>query len=61
MLIGIRLVLMVGVLLASIALMGFLFTRKPRLLHFAKIISGTTLVLVGLIGLLYFVERVVLK
>ncbi|MFM9971675.1 MAG: hypothetical protein ACKVQK_25115 [Burkholderiales bacterium] len=61
MLIGIRIVLLVGVILAAIAILGFLFTRKPRMLHLAKVISATTLILVSLIGLLYFVERVLLK
>lgn len=61
MLIGLRLVLMAGVILAATTLLGFLFTRNPRMLHFAKAILATTLILVGLIGLLYFVERVLLK
>lgn len=61
MLIGIRIVLMAGVMLAGIALLGFLFTRNPRLLHYAKRIAGATLLLVGVIGLLYVVERVLLK
>jgi hypothetical protein len=61
MLIGLRLVLLVGVLLAATALLGFLFTRKPAMLHYAKVISAVTLILVALIGLLYFVERVVLR
>jgi hypothetical protein len=61
MLIGLRLILMAGVVLATIALLGFAFTRNPRLLYFAKKISATTLIIVALIGLLYFVERVLLK
>lgn len=57
MLIGLRLVLLVGVLLAASALLGFLFTRNPRLLYYAKVISVTTLILVALFGLMFFIPR----
>ncbi|HEX4858671.1 MAG TPA: hypothetical protein VFV17_06600 [Usitatibacteraceae bacterium] len=45
MLIGLRLILLLGILGAASALLGYLFTRNPRLLYWAKVISATTLIL----------------
>ncbi|MBL8521971.1 MAG: hypothetical protein JNK75_15040 [Betaproteobacteria bacterium] len=61
MLVGLRLVLIAGVLLAAIALMGFLFTRNPKALRFAKTISAITLILVAVLGAVYFLERALLR
>lgn len=61
MLIGLRLVLVAGVILAATALLGFLFTRKPNMLQYAKTIAATTLILAGLLGLLFGLERTLLR
>jgi hypothetical protein len=61
MLIGLRLVLVVGVLLAASALLGYLFTRNPNMLRWAKRVALGTLSIVVLIVGIYAVERLLVR
>jgi hypothetical protein len=61
MLIGLRLVLVVGVLLAASALLGYLFTRNPKMLRWAKRVALGTLSIVALIVGIYAVERLLVR
>jgi hypothetical protein len=61
MLIGLRIVLVLGVLLAATAVLGYLFTRKPVMLVWAKRIGLGTIGLVALLVLMHVAERVVTK
>jgi hypothetical protein len=60
MLIGLRLLLMVALIASAATLLGYLFTRQPRFLLLTKTIVKVTLLVAGLIGLIYLLERAVL-
>lgn len=60
MLIGLRFVLMVAVMAASITFFGYLFTKNPKFLRFTKTIIKVTVILVVAIALLYVAERFLL-
>jgi len=58
MLIGLRILLMIAVIAISGAFLGFLFTRNPRFLQFAKNIIKVTLLFAAVIAVVYIAERV---
>ncbi len=57
MLIGLRLLLLVAVMAASICFLGYLFTKNPRFLYYTKMIIKVTLSFAALIAVIYLVER----
>ncbi len=57
MLIGVRLLLLVAGFAISVAFLGYLFTRNPKLLQLTKTIIKVTLGFAALIAVLYILER----
>ncbi len=57
MLIGLRFLLLFAVMAASIAFLGYLFTKNPRFLWATKLIIKVTLAFAALIAIIYIVER----
>ena len=49
---------MIAVIAISGAFLGFLFTRNPRFLQFAKNIIKVTLLFAAVIAVVYIAERV---
>ncbi len=60
MLIGVRFLLLFAVVAIAITSLGYLFTKNPRFLALTKNIIRITLVLAGLLALMYVVERLLL-
>ena len=60
MLIGLRLLLMIAVIACSATVLGYLFTRNPRLLKLTRNIVKVTLLFAALIAMVYVVERLLL-
>lgn len=61
MLIGLRFLLLIAVMGASIAFLGYLFTKNPRFLWATKMIIKVTLAFAVFIALIYMVERILLR
>ncbi len=57
MLIGIRFLLLFAVAGIAITGLAYLFTRNPRFLALTKLVARITLLLVGLMALLYLTLR----
>jgi hypothetical protein len=57
MLIGLRFLLLFAVMAVAITFLCFLFTKNPKFLAYTKLILKITAGFVGLILLIYLVER----
>lgn len=55
--IGLRILLTVAAFAVSIAFLTYLFTRKPHYLELTKNLMLLTALFVGILGVIYLVER----
>ncbi len=60
MLIGLRIVLLLGVIAVLAPLIGYFVTRNPAFYRFAMKSAKITLALLAAIGLIYLMERLIL-